>query len=111
MKKSGDKAEKFVSLNRILTTGVIIAYIVVLLLLLWMDSILVINYRREGKVEERQQVSDYADTLDEHLGKIDELLYDIYAYNNNFRNLNGPLTELEEFDSVYEIDYIMLALK
>lgn len=47
MKKNDSKAEKFVSLNRILTMMVVIAYIVFLLLLLWMDSILVMNYRKE----------------------------------------------------------------
>lgn len=107
MKKSGNKTEKYVSLNKILTTAVIIGYIVFLLLLLWMDSILVINYRKEGKAEERQQVSGYADSLNEHLSKIEELLYDIYAYNEDFRKLNDILPDLEEFDSVYEIDHIM----
>lgn len=107
MKKSGVKNEKYVSLNRILTMIVVVAYIVFLLLLFWMDSILVVNYRREGKAEKRQQVSDCADTLNEHLGKIEELLYDIYAYNQDFRNLNGSQADLEEFNSVYEINYIM----
>lgn len=107
MKKRGDKTEKFVSLNRILTMIVIIAYLVFLLLLFWMDSILVINYRKERKAEEKQQVSDYSDTLSGHLGKIEELLYDIYANNEDFRNLNGFPTELVEFDSVYEIDRMM----
>lgn len=107
MKKSGNKSVKFVSLNRILTMTVIIAYIVFLLLLLWMDSILVVNYQKERKAEEKQQVSGYADTLNEHLGKIEELLYDIYAYNEDLRKLNESLTELEEFNSVYEITYIL----
>ena len=107
MKKTAAKTEKFVSLNKMLTTTAIIAYIVFLLLLFWMDAILVINYRRERLAEERQQVSAYADTLDEHLGRIEELLYDIYAYNEDFANLNGSQTELQEFDSVYEINYIM----
>lgn len=107
MKKSGVKNEKYVSLNRILTMIVVVAYIVFLLLLFWMDSILVVNYRREGKAEKRQQVSDCADMLNEHLGKIEELLYDIYAYNQDFRNLNGSQADLEEFNSVYEINYIM----
>lgn len=107
MKKSGVKNEKYVSLNRILTMIVVVAYIVFLLLLFWMDSILVVNYRREGKAEKRQQVSDCADMLNEHLGKIEELLYDIYAYNQDFRNLNGSQADLGEFNSVYEINYIM----
>lgn len=107
MKKSGYCTEKFVSLNRILTVIVVVAYVVFLLLLLWMDSILVVNYRREGKAGKRQQVSDCADMLNEHLGKIEELLYDVYAYNEDFRNLNGTQTDLEEFNSVYEINYIM----
>lgn len=107
MKKSGVKNEKYVSLNRILTMIVVVAYIVFLLLLFWMDSILVVNYRREGKAEKRQQVSDCADMLNEHLGKIEELLYDTYAYNQDFRNLNGSQADLEEFNSVYEINYIM----
>ena len=107
MKKSGDKAEKFISLNRILTLVVIIAYIAFLLLLLWMDTILVINYRKGRKAEERQQVSGYADMLDGHLGKIEELLYDIYVYNEDFQNLNGMQTDIEEFSSVYEVDYII----
>lgn len=86
---------------------VIIAYIVFLLLLLWMDSILVINYRKERRAEERQQINDYADMLNEHLGKIEELLYDIYAYNEDFRNLDRFLTDPAEYSSVYEINYIM----
>ena len=107
MKKSGNKTEKFVSLNRILTMTVMIAYIVFLLLLLWMDSILVVNYQKDRRDEEKQQVSEYADTLNMHLGRIEELLYDIYAYNEDFRNLNGFPTDLAEFNSVYEIDHIM----
>ena len=107
MKMSENKTGKYVSLNRILTATVIIAYIVFLLLLLWMDSILVVNYRKERKAEERQQVSDYADTLNEHLGKIEELMYDIYANNADFRSLNGPMTEIAEFNSVYEINQII----
>lgn len=107
MKKSGDQTGKFVSLNRILTMIVVTAYIVFLLLLLWMDSILVVNYQKERAAEKKQQVHDCADMLNEHLGKIEELLYDIYAYNEDFRDLSGFQTELEEFDSVYEINYIM----
>lgn len=107
MKKSGNNTEKIVSLNRILTMIVIIAYFVFLLLLFWMDSILVINYRKERKTEERNQVYDCADMLNGHLGKIEELLYDIYAYNEDFRNLNGAMTDIAEFNSVYEINYIM----
>ena len=49
MKKSENRAEKFVSLNRILMMTVIIAYIVFLILLFWMDTILVVNYRKERK--------------------------------------------------------------
>ncbi len=107
MKKSENRAEKFVSLNRILMMTVIIAYIVFLILLFWMDTILVVNYRKERKAEEKRQVSGYADTVDGHLGKIEELLYDIYANNEGFRNLNEYTTDIAEFNSVYEIDQII----
>ncbi len=107
MKEDGKQTGRMVSLNRIWTVTVIAAYIAILVLLLWMDSILVLNYRRERTAEEQQKVSSYADTVSEHLGKIDELLYDIYAYSEDFRGLNGVQKELEEFNSVYEIDLIM----
>lgn len=79
-------------------------YCILLILLTCMDLYLIGNYQRERHRRKEELLCACAERVGEDLEEINRMLFDIYANNSHFRALGGELTELQEFDEVYELD-------
>lgn len=68
-----------------------------------MDLYLIRNYQNSRRSHKEELLSGCAKQAGEDLEEINRMLFDIYANNSYFHELGGLLTELEEFDAVYEL--------
>lgn len=96
---------KNVSLNRTIVLAMVVLYGILLVLLTCMDLFLIGSYQRNRRREEEALLNRYAEQLGDGMRETGTILRGIYVNNNYFNALGGALSELEEFNQVYELDY------
>lgn len=82
-----------------------VLYGILLILLTCMDLFLIRSYQRKRRSEEEELLNRYAEQLGDDMRESSTILRGIYVNNNYFDALGGSLSELEEFDQSYELDY------
>lgn len=99
--------KKDISLNKLVSMAMIAAYGIILILLTCMDCYLIGNYQKTRRAEKEELLADYVNGVSDDIKEINTELFYTYAYDNHYNALDVTLTELEEYNNIYELDYVL----
>lgn len=97
------KTKQPLYMKRTLLLIMMLGYMALLILLLVTSWYLIGEYQAENRRQESDVLEETISEVQEAMYNIDRHIYDIYAYNDDFQELSGILTPLQNYQHAYSL--------
>lgn len=101
------KSRKTLYLNKTILLIVMLGYSAFLVSMLFMDWYLIREYQNRNMKAERNVLNDYVGKIEDSMERIDRLLYNIYANDENFQALRKKEKPVQEYGHAYELKELL----
>lgn len=103
-----NRDRKTLFLNRTIVVIMMTGYTILLTALLLMDVYLITNYQKQIQEKDQNILKDHVEKLAEAFSSIDNIIYDVYAYNDNFIHLTGLMDFLEQHKNAHKLNQTLM---
>ena len=94
---------KSLSLRKAITAIVLIGYCSLLILLMLLDFFLIRNYQINKREKELEPPQSYVEKIETEMDIIRKIVYDTYAFDQNFSVLSRNPNAAEKFSNAYDL--------
>ncbi len=103
MNNSFPSERKSLSLRKAITAIVLIGYCSLLILLMLLDFFLIRNYQINKREKESEPLQSYVEKIETEMDIIRKIVYDTYAFDQNFSVLSRNPNAAEKFSNAYDL--------